>query len=184
MGGPTIEIVGTPETLNELKRSFFNDRIWPNFAKIKTDCGPTIRYVPVISEDTIQIGNLSVKPVPVSHTIDSSAFLISDESATLAYSGDTGPTDRLWEVLNATQDLSALIIEVSLPNDQSKLARVSGHHTTETLEADLNKLVGHDDLPIKLFHIKPVFQREVEKELARLRGRHLQILQLGDEFVL
>jgi len=183
MGGPTLDIVGTPQTLAELKRSFFNDRIWPNFAKIETCSGPTIRYVPVESEDSLQVGELIVKPVPVSHTIDSSAFLISHDGGTLAYSGDTGPTERLWEVLNETEDLSALIIEVSLPNEQSKLAIDSGHHTTQTLQADLEKLDGHEDLPIMLFHIKPVFQAAVEKELARIQKRNLQILQLGDEFV-
>ena len=51
------------------------------------------------------------------------------------------------------------------------------------LAEDLKKLNAPEDLPVFLFHIKPVFQSVVERELARLKARHLQILELGDEFV-
>jgi 3',5'-cyclic-nucleotide phosphodiesterase len=35
-----------------------------------------------------------------------------------------------------------------------------------------------------LYHIKPVFQTEVEKECAALKGVNLQVLRLKDHFVL
>ena len=39
-------------------------------------------------------------------------------------------------------------------------------------------------LPTLLFHIKPLFQREVELECAKLRSLNLTVLQLGDELAL
>ena len=182
-GGPTLEIVGTAETLMHLRAHFFNDLLWPDFSQIQTDLGPTIQYREVASEVEVEVCGLRVKPVPVSHTIDSSGFVLSSREGSLAYSGDTGPTERFWEVLNETENLSGLIMEVSFPNEQSKLARASGHHTTESLKADLAKLKASEELPIFLFHIKPVFQATVERELARMHHRNLQILELGDEFV-
>jgi len=183
-GGPSLEIIATPACVADLRRHFFNDILWPDFTTIETPAGPTIRYREVAPETTIEVHNLQVTPVPVNHTVDSAAFIIRGPNGTLAYSGDTGPTDRLWEVLNATPDLRALIMEVSFPDDQADLARVSGHHTPSTLGAELGKLSDHGELPILLFHIKPVFQAKVEKELARLRGRNLTVLQLSDQLVI
>jgi 3',5'-cyclic-nucleotide phosphodiesterase len=183
-GGPPLEIAGIPATLRELKRHFFNDRLWPDFSKIQTPRGPTITYKEIKPEQTAEVAGLLVRPITVSHTIDSAAFIVSNAEGSIAYSGDTGPTERLWEVLNDTPNLKSLIMEVSFPNDQDRLAQVSGHHTPATLAEELKKLVGHDDLPILLFHIKPVFQAKVEKQLARLKGRNLTILQLEDQFLL
>jgi 3',5'-cyclic-nucleotide phosphodiesterase len=39
-------------------------------------------------------------------------------------------------------------------------------------------------LPTLLYHIKPSFQAEVEKECAALKGLNLSVCQLGDHFVL
>jgi 3',5'-cyclic-nucleotide phosphodiesterase len=90
----------------------------------------------------------------------------------------------MWEVLNAQPDLRALLMEVSFPNREQALATVSGHHTPRTLAADLAKYRAPADLPTLLYHIKPVFQAEVEKECAALQGLNLAVLQLGDHFVL
>jgi 3',5'-cyclic-nucleotide phosphodiesterase len=106
----------------------------------------------------------------------------------LAYSGDTGPTERLWEVLSDTPDLKALLMEVSFPSSEARLARVSGHHTPETLARDLRKLAPGTDrckeLPTLLYHIKPSFQAAVERECARLPGLNLTVCALGDHFIL
>jgi 3',5'-cyclic-nucleotide phosphodiesterase len=76
-------------------------------------------------------------------------------------------------------------MEVAFPNERAKLATVSGHHTPDSLAKELKKLgVKKRDLPVLLFHIKPVFQRVVEKELARIKARNNTILQLDDEYVL
>jgi cAMP phosphodiesterase len=100
------------------------------------------------------------------------------------YGGDTGPTDELWTHINALDDLQALMMEVSFPNDEADLAFNSRHLTPETLASELGKLEQSDELPILLYHIKPTFEARVLRELAHVRGRNLQILQLEDEFLL
>jgi 3',5'-cyclic-nucleotide phosphodiesterase len=87
-------------------------------------------------------------------------------------------------VLGETPDLKALLMEVSFPNAEGRLARVSGHHTPETLARDLKKLPSSKELPTLLFHIKPSFQATVERECARLSGLNLTICALGDHFIL
>lgn len=186
-GGPPLEVVGIPATLRELKKHFFNGRIWPDFTKIDTKLGPTVIFRAVRPEKTTEVAGLRVTPVLVDHTIDTAGFVISDGHSSIAYSGDTGPTDRFWEVLNQTENLKGLLMEVSFPNAQQQLADVSGHHTPRSLGTEFQKLNGQSELPIFLYHIKPVFQARVERELAKgrsLQRRNLNVLRIGDQFKL
>jgi ribonuclease BN (tRNA processing enzyme) len=182
-GGPTLLLAGTAATIAALKAHFFNDLLWPDFTRIKTPLGPTIQYRVMKPERIYDIGGYSVRAVLVSHTVESAAFVLRRGRSTIAYSGDTGPTKRLWEVLEGI-DLKALLMEVSFPNSQQKLATASGHHTPQTLAAELEKLGERRDLPILLFHIKPTFERMVLRELSRIRGRNLSVLHPGDTFIL
>ena len=112
------------------------------------------------------------------------ASLASGHGYSSPFSGDTGPTDRLWEVLNTTPKLKAMLMEVSFPNDEQRVATLSGHHTPKTLAADLKKFEKAKDLPFLLYHIKPSFQDRVERELAKIKGVNLDVLSLGDQFIL
>ena len=78
-------------------------------------------------------------------------------------------------------------MEVSFPNSEAALARVSGHHTPETLAEGPERssaLPGRRNSRPLLYHIKPSFQGAVERECARLRGVNLTVCALGDHFIL
>jgi ribonuclease BN (tRNA processing enzyme) len=184
MHAPPLTIAGTRETLTLLQRHFFNGLLWPDFTRIPTQNEPTIRYLELEPERRVEIAGLGVRAVLVSHTIEAAAFVIEGPGGSIAYSGDTGPTERLWEVLNELPDLKALLMEVSFPNHEQGLATSSGHHTPQTLARELRKYRTPESLPTLLYHIKPVFQAVVERECAALKGLSLEVLQLGDHFVL
>ena len=57
-----------------------------------------------------------VRPIPVDHTVEAAALIVSDGGSSIAYSGDTGPTEALWKALADQPDLRALIMEVAFPN--------------------------------------------------------------------
>jgi len=183
-GGSTLDIVGIPETIEALKKHFFNDVIWPDFTKIDAKDGPTVRFVEVQPNQAADVDGYEVTPVLVNHTVDTSAFIIRHGDKSIVYGGDTGPTDELWTQINALDDLQALMMEVSFPNDEARLAHDSRHLTPESLGTELDKLTQSAELPILLYHIKPTFEQRVLRELASLRGRNLQILQLHEEFLL
>jgi ribonuclease BN (tRNA processing enzyme) len=184
MQAPPLTIAGTRETIRVLREHFFNGVLWPDFALIPSGDGPTIRYLELLPERPAKIAGHEVRAVMVSHTIESASFIIEGPGGSVAYSGDTGPTDRMWEALNELSDLKALLMEVSFPNREQRLATASGHHTPQTLAEDLRKYRAPADLPTLLYHIKPVFQAEVEKQCAALRGVNLEVLEIGDHFVL
>lgn len=174
----------TRATIDALKTHFFNNVIWPDFTVIPSSGRPTIQFVELEYEKPVDVVGYRVRAVEVSHTIDTAGFILEGAGGAIAYSGDTGPTNRFWELLNETPDLRALLLEVSFPDREQKLATVSGHHTPRTLVKDLKKLVRPKDLPTLLYHIKPVFQAEVEKECAKLKGVNLAVAALDDRFIL
>jgi len=180
LGAPPLVVAGTAATLAALKQHFFNDKLWPDFSAIPCADQPTIVYEELPLDRPSMLLGYAVHAVAVNHTIDAAGFVVSDASAALGFSGDTGPTDRLFDVLNATPNLKALLMEVSFPNHLQRLATMSGHHTPQTLVTDLAKLTGHADLATLLYHIKPPFQAEVERECAKLLGRDLRVLALDD----
>jgi 3',5'-cyclic-nucleotide phosphodiesterase len=186
MRAETLEIVGTRGTLETLKKHFFNNLLWPDFAQIPSggDGPPTIRYRELMPETPTVVAGRTVRAVMVDHTIEATSFVITGADGSLAYSGDTGPTNRMWEVLNAEPNLKVLLMEVSFPDRQQRLATVSGHHTPRTLALDLAKYRAPAHLATLLYHIKPMFQSEVERECAALPGLNLDVCQLGDHFVL
>ena len=183
-GGSTLDIVGIPATIEALRKHFFNDVIWPDFTKIDAKDGPTVRFVEVRPNQASDVDGYEVTPILVNHTVDTSAFIIRHGDKSIVYGGDTGPTDDLWNQVNALDDLQALMMEVSFPNDEARLAHDSRHLTPESLGTELDKLTLSAELPILLYHIKPTFEQRVLRELASLRGRNLQVLQLHEEFLL
>lgn len=186
-GGPPLVIAAIPETIEVLKKHFFNDLLWPDFARIPSRDQPTIVWKPLLPERPELLSGMKVTPVLVTHTIDAAGFVVETPTGALGYSGDTGPTERFWQILDRTPNLKALLQEISFPDEHHALAKASGHHTPETLRAELKKLHEHPHLPILLYHIKPVFEAVVEGQLAGLnghgiRGRDLALCRLGQSF--
>ena len=181
---PPLVIAATKPTLDALKAHFFNDKLWPDFTVIPSPAQPTIVYREIPLETPTELLGYTVHAISVNHTVDAAGFLVSDAKGTIAFSGDTGPTDRFWQAVGEVKNLKALLMEVSFPNAQQALATASGHHTPQTLLEDLQKLAAPQDLATMLYHIKPPFQAEVEKECAKLQGLNLHVLALGDQFIL
>ena len=149
-GCPPLLICGTKQTIQILKKHFFNGLLWPDFTRIPSPKKPTIEYLVLKPEEPTQIAGYTVRSILVSHTIECCGFTIEGPDGTLAYSGDTGPTERIWKVLNQVTNLKALIMEVSFPDSEQKVATVSGHHTPRTLGLELKKYKNAKNLPTLL----------------------------------
>ncbi len=183
-GCEALVVAANRATIATLKKHFFNNLLWPDFTALPSKARPTIRFLELKPEQLTEVAGYQVRAVAVNHSIDTAGFIVRGAGATLAYSGDTGPTGRLWELLNEEPNLRALLLEVSFPDREQQLATASGHHTPRTLLEDLKKLRNPQDVPTLLFHIKPVFQREVELECARLKGVNVTVTAIADQYVL
>ncbi len=179
IGGPPLEIVGTGPTLHALRTHFFNDVMWPDFTRIPSVEQPTVRFRTLEPELEATVCGYRVSAVEVNHTIDAVGFFIGDERATLAFSGDTGPTERFWQIANATPDLRAVLLEVSFPDHLLELALKTGHLSPALARRELEKLVPqHRDVQVLFHHLKPVFVEATTDELRRIDDRPAEVCRL------
>lgn len=181
-GSTGLEILGTEETLRSLREYIFNGTIWPDLSILPTPQSPAIRYTILREGEPAYAGGLSIKAIPVDHIIPSTGFLISDGSSSILYSGDTGPTGKLWEEVNSGSGLKAVFIEVSFPDRLKDRAAMTMHLTPSLMVEELKKLKIKEDVMILPYHFKPPFVDEIRKELCDLKMEHLVIIEDGDVF--
>jgi cAMP phosphodiesterase len=175
-----VTIHASRECTKALRDNMFNNALWPDFTRIPTRANPVLELKSFRAGSTFQVGPYTVRSVPVSHPVESCGFIISNGKSTLAMSGDTGPTEKLWKALNETENLKALLLETSFPNKLQSLADISGHLTPYTLEQELKKF-RRNGASVMLYHLKPAFVAQLKKELATLP---VDVLELGDTFEL
>jgi ribonuclease BN (tRNA processing enzyme) len=127
-------------------------------------------------------GEYEVRYVPVTHPVESMAMIIRGASGSILYTSDTGPTSKLWNVANETEDLKGLFVELSFPNHMQALADVAGHFTPQTLDAEMKKIARRDEIPLFIYHLKPTFYEVTKNELSSLRLKNMHLVELTDEF--
>jgi cAMP phosphodiesterase len=173
-----VTIHSNTECIATLKKNLFNKLLWPDFTKIPTKKNPVFALRAFKPGATVQVGSYRVKTVLVTHPVESCGYVISDGKRSMAISGDTGPTEQFWKVLNKVEGLELLLLECSFPNQLQALADISGHFTPQTLEAELDKF-DRRGCEVVLYHLKPAFVRQIEKEVAHLP---VHVAALGDEY--
>jgi ribonuclease BN (tRNA processing enzyme) len=170
-----LAIVSGKDVLADLKRNIFNNRIWPDFTVIPSREQPVMRYQAVSSRSPLRIGGYCITPVRVDHVVPAYGYVVEDgDHNALVYTGDSGPTDRIWKSLRR-QRVRVLITEVSFPNELQSLALTSGHLTPALFARELEKLQA---LPDRIFitHVKPYHRSAIEAQMAELSGVAVEFL--------
>ena len=175
--GFSLRILAIREVIRAMKAHLFNNQTWPDFTSLPTRLKPVLKLVEIPEEMPVEVQGLEVRAVRVSHTVPTTGFFVKEGRRTLAFSSDTGPTRRFWEVANATRTLRAVITEVSFPNEQQRIADVSGHLTPQTLAQELLKL--KRAVPVYLYGRKPRFAAAIARQLRRISDRRIQLLVQG-----
>ncbi len=176
--GNTVSLYSDPEVIEILKLHIFNGLVWPDFTLIPSPDNPTIRYVPMEAETTIQLNKHRVTAYHVNHTTPAVGFLVENEKGKrIVYTGDTGPTDQIWQACDE-HVLDGVIVEVSFPNRMNELAIKTGHLTPDLLAQEVLKM---KNLPLRFFitHSKPSHMEEIYDELAEISREYIEILQDG-----
>jgi cAMP phosphodiesterase len=174
-----VTVYSIPFVISSLKDHMLNNIIWPDFTKIPSADSPVVALKVVGEGSSYSIGDLTVTPIAVSHSVPSVAYLVKESEGTLLYTGDTGPTRKIWKVVASVKDLKAIIVEISFPNRMQKIADLSGHLTPQSLRAELTK-AGDSFPPVYVTHIKPQFLEEITQELSA--QSQIQILEQGKTY--
>lgn len=176
MRASPLTVHATRATIEILRNHLFNWAIWPDFTAIPTLEAPYMRYEEIEVGRAITLGGRRLTPVPAEHTVPAVGFHLDSGRASLVFTGDTGPNDALWRLVNRIDNLRHLIIETAFSNRERQLADVSKHLCPATLAAELAKL--ERSAEIYVTHLKPgeieLTMREIENAAGRLRPRMLQ----------
>jgi ribonuclease BN (tRNA processing enzyme) len=168
--------------VNDLSAHAFNDRLWPDFRQIPSTVDPVLRLRVLDEGAEARLGKHWVTPALVDHTVPAAGFVVRNHDTGFVYTGDTGPTERLWKAARDMRGLKALVVETAFPNRFDRLARASGHLTPAMLRREIDKMPA--DVPIWIFHVKPQLAEEVAYELGQIDPARIRILEQGKTYSL
>jgi ribonuclease BN (tRNA processing enzyme) len=175
-GGPSVVTVHASEwVLNCLQSDLFNDRIWPDFIGLSRKGEALLNTAVLTPLVPVQLGGLTITPVPVDHVVPTFGFLVEDATTAVAISSDTGPTEEIWRRANALPNLKAVFLEATFPNAMAGLAAQAKHHTPRSFGEEMRKL--RLPIPVFAYHIKANFREQVVNELHELGLPNLMIAQ-------
>lgn len=178
MKGKPFEIYANTPVKNAIMTHLLNDVIWPDFTALPTKENPTLRIHDVKPLMQLVLGDYRIMPIPVNHSTGALGFIIERKNASVVFTQDTGPTDKIWEYAHQVKNLKAIFTEVSFPNSMEKVATASQHHTPASMKEEIKKMP--KDVPIFLGHLKPNFQSQLFKEIAEIGDERITILGSGD----
>lgn len=176
-----IHIISIPEVIQGIQAHLFNDTLWPDFSILPTAERPVLKFVSIEPGQDIEVENYLIRAVPVNHRVPAVGYFIRKGKSAILYSGDTGPTEMIWEEANRTADLKAILLESSFPNREIGVAERSGHLTPRLLKRELAKL-NRDDIPVYLVHMKPQYLRELRHEIRGVGDRKITFMEQDKQY--
>ncbi len=171
-------VYALPHTIRSLKEHIFNNELWPDFSRLPDPENPVIEFNEIPAEEPVEVAGYEVQAVEVSHTVPACGLIVKNRDRAFAVSGDTAPTQRIWEVVSKEEALKELLLETSFPDRLVHRAEDTGHLTPGTAQAELEKL-GRPDVNVRLYHMKPQYLGEINKEVLSADHQML-LLQQGE----
>jgi ribonuclease BN (tRNA processing enzyme) len=163
-----VTVYATGATIAILKKNLFNWDIWPDFTVIPTPEQPWLRYQEVDVGKVVALGSRKITVLPAVHTVPAVGYQLDSGKASLVFTGDTGPNDALWKVVNRIENLRYLIIETAFSDKDRELARLAQHLCPSMLAEELGKLTRPAEIYIT--HLKPSEIELTMQEIDEIPG--------------
>jgi len=176
-GANPVNVYGTADVLHALQADVFNDRIFPDFIRISQSDIPFLKLHLLVPGETVTVAGSRITPIPVDHVVPTVAFLVRDDTATIAYVTDTAPTTAIWGELKREANLKAVFLEATFPKSMNWLAEISKHLSTETFALEVEKIP--PGVPVYAIHLKAKFRGETVAELAALGMPRVSVCEPG-----
>lgn len=173
-----VTLISTREISSAIKQNLFNNVVWPDFTSIPSRINPVIKIKNIKTGKAFRIDGYKIIAYKVSHSVPAVGYLVEDAcNKKLLYTGDTGPTERMW-ISIFKKKIHVLIIEISFPDKMKSVALKTGHLTPKLLESELKKLK-HLPENIYITHCKPKYRKRIREDLKKLNIKNIKILNEG-----
>src|SRR5262245_42742838 len=163
-----VTVYATGPTIETLKKNLFNWDIWPDFTVIPSAEEPWLRYREIAVGEAITLGERKITVLLAVHTVPAVGYLLDSGKGSLDITGDTGPNDALWSVVNGIENLKYLIIETAFSDKDRRIAELSQHLCPSMLGEELTKLERHAEIYVT--HLKPSEIELTMQEIEELSG--------------
>jgi ribonuclease BN (tRNA processing enzyme) len=171
-----LQVHGTAETLEAMKRHLFNEQIWFEAFTIPI---PMIEATPLPPGRTTEIAGYRVTGIPLHHTVPSTGWVVDDGRAAVFIAGDTDQEDCLATAARiAGPRLRAAFLETSFPNAFGDFARLTAHLTPEGLGRAAQGLP--PGVPLFVTHMKPGYEDRIAAELRALGNPAVRPVKSGE----
>lgn len=171
-----LTVYATQATIDILRHHVFNWKIWPDFTEIPNKSAPFMHFRPITLGETLVFGGRRITVLPAVHTVPAVGYQLDSGRHSLVFTGDTTINDAFWPIVNAIDNLKALIIETAFPDRDFNLAEASMHLCPRMLVGELAKLSHRPEIYIT--HLKPsqvaLTMREIEASVTHCRPKMLQ----------
>ena len=179
-----VVVHGSPDCIKTLREHVFNDRLWPDFTRLPSPRRPVLRLEAFKVGRPLALGAYTIHSALVNHPVEAVGLVVEKGRTALAMSGDTGPTEAFWELVNGHEHLKALLLETSFPDSMHELAHASGHLTPRTLREEIEGKLRLGEPALHLYHLKPAYMTQLRREIRALGIQRLGILELDQQLEL
>lgn len=161
--GQTVSVHSTQDVLDHLQNHLLDGSFYPKFTENPNP--PRLRLVPLQLEQPKKIGAVQFTPFAVEHSVPALGYLLSSDGGDDVFcTGDTG--GGFAHILEKTKP-TLLVTEVTFPNSQAEMAKLSKHMTPKLLEDELLQMVGTSSAPasILVIHMNSAAEPVIREEL-------------------
>lgn len=177
---PPLEILAPAPVLATVERDIMNDRVWPDFTKLPSRAKPTVRLRALREGRPFRAGAVTFTPFAVSHVVPAYGYIVSKPGRSVVFSGDTEPTEKLWEAVGRARNLKAIFLELSFSDAQLDVAKASRHLTPALVRAEIANAPPR--VPLFLYHMKPPSLARIRREIEAAREPRLKLLESERSF--
>ena len=173
-----LNLLGLPETLNAIKENFLNNKIWPDFSKIKLKSSEemAITYTEIEMDIEYKLSEKeSIRAIKTDHTVASCGYIYTKDGKSVLITEDTHSLKNIIEEINTNKNITALAVECSFSNEMEELAIISKHLTPKLLFNQL-QMIKREDLKLYINHMKPSYISKIEDEIEEYKGKWEPIL--------
>src|SRR6185295_1716241 len=116
---PPLTIFAARDVMDLLMKNVFNGIVWPDFSTViaPSTNKPVVQYRPLVPGKKVVFNGISLLAVPVDHAIPAAGVVVEMNGQAIVFTGDTGPTQKIWKQANHTPNVVAVVTEASFPND-------------------------------------------------------------------
>lgn len=168
-------------THESVRLDLFNNRLWPDFLKLKVNNRPFVQVAHIEHGQTVEVCGLRLSAISVDHVVPTLGFIIEDGKSAVVIASDTGPTEAIWAKAKQTPNLKAVFLEATFPDDLAGLAKISAHLIPSTFAKEMDKLPA--DVMFYAVHLKARFRDKVTQELQALQRANLRIAEFGKVYL-